>query len=48
MLPSPSSIFSLWRVEALFKERSGGGLEAIGLTIGKNPKKPASDVTSLT
>ena len=48
MLLSPLSISLLWPVEALSKEPSGGGLEAIGLTTGKIPRTPASVVTSLT
>ena len=35
-LLSPLSISSLWREGAPFRERSGGGLAAIGLTTGKN------------
>ena len=45
---SPFSMFSLWLAEAPFKERSGGGLEVIGLTIGENPKIPVSAATFLT
>ena len=47
-LLSPSSISSLSLVEAPFRVQSGGGLEAIGLTIGKDPKIPVSVATSLT
>ena len=36
MLLGPLNISSLWREEAPFRERSGGGLAAIGLIIGKD------------
>jgi hypothetical protein len=36
MLLGLLNIFLLWQEEAPFRERSGGGLAAIGLTIGKN------------
>lgn len=48
MLPSSSSTSSLSPVEVPFKGRSGGGLEAIGLTIGMNPQIPVPAVRSLT
>lgn len=41
-LPSPLSIFSLSQEGVPFRELFGGGLAAIGLTIGKNLLDPCA------